>query len=64
MSDDTYRKVKVIILTVTAVGLLVIGSRWSENGRYTQININDNRIRPQRIMDTRTGEIREIDWHN
>ena len=64
MSENSYRRAKVILLGVAVVGSLIIGWRWSENGRYQQIDWSKtrDRIRPLPIMDTRTGEINEVGW--
>lgn len=64
MSEDSYRLTKAILLVVAVVGFLIIGWRWSDNGRYQQIDWSKtgSRIKPLPIMDTRTGEIREIGW--
>ena len=64
MTENSYRQTKALLLTFAVVGSLIIGWRWSENGRYQQIDWSKtrDRVRPLPIMDTHTGEIREVGW--
>ena len=62
MSEDRFRLFKAILATVFVVGMLVIGCRFAENGRYQQIDFSDQRILDAEALsgpvffDTRTGE--------
>ena len=71
MTEAGYLLTKAICLVATVLciavgifGALRLGYRWSENGRYQQIDWSktNNRIKPLPILDTRTGEIESIHW--
>ena len=73
MSEDRYRLYKALLLTALVVGVLVIGWRFAENGRYVQFDaakgyppdgrLPDGAARygtivvPYAVLDTRTGQV-------
>lgn len=74
MKEEHYRLSKVILLAIFVGGVLVIGGRISEsvrlmaeNGRYLQYDRNKDttttgnttQLFPTKILDTRTGDIRQ-----
>jgi hypothetical protein len=74
MKEEQYRISKVILLAIFVGGVLIIGSRISEsvrliaeNGRYIQYDRNKDttttgnstQLFPTKIMDTRTGDVRQ-----
>jgi hypothetical protein len=65
MSEDTYRKVKVYLLGASVAGSLLIEWRWSENGRYQQVNwsITRDRLRPLPHPGYPVRQIREVGWN-
>jgi len=63
MSEERYRKIKVILFAIAIFGGLFIGWRWSQVGRYQQLRFgSDNWHKPTEILDTCTGEIHLEDW--
>jgi hypothetical protein len=62
MKEETFRLWIVILLAVFVVGLLGIGLRFSENGRYVQfapsVGISDNSSCETMLLDTRTGQVK------
>ena len=74
MKEEQSRTSKVILLPIFVGGVLVIGAMISEcvklvaeNGRYIQYDRNKDtsttgnstEVFPTRIMDTRTGDVRQ-----
>ena len=60
MSEDKYRLFKAILATIFAAGILFIGYRFAENGRYQQADFNkavgEASTGLPSYFDTRTGE--------
>ncbi len=74
MSEGIYRICKLIVMAVFVIGALSIGGKiadsvrqLAENGRYIQYDRNKDttttgnstQLFPTKIMDTRTGDVRQ-----
>jgi hypothetical protein len=73
MSEERYRLYKALLLTAFVLGVLVIGWRFAENGRYVQFDASkgdppdgklpDGTARygtivvPYALLDTQTGKV-------
>ncbi len=66
MKEDTYRLAKVVLLAIAVIGVLAIGFRWAENGRYAQYDkrmeyspdAKEHMTSPAyQVLDTRSGKL-------
>ena len=58
MTENQYRIVKSLLLAIFIGGVLYIGSKWVENGRYKQYDTTiDNIGNRDYLFDTREGKV-------
>jgi hypothetical protein len=68
MSESLYRLFKLIVMSLFLIGVFIIGWRFTENGRYVQLDarkmwipVGDKLHAPTQggtyVIDTRDGEV-------
>lgn len=65
MSENTYRLCKILLLAIFVAGVLIIGWRFSQTGRYVQFDLQKSYAPdgttslskpPAYVIDTWTGQ--------
>lgn len=64
MDERTFRLCLIVLLTIALIATIVLGYRFTENGRYRQYNYQQDHVifgnsmqnREPKAFDTRTGE--------